>query len=97
MRLPFHCDHRSFSRTIKTRGVRLCGFRKTNRGYILELRFPRETLPFLNFARSSIFGFALLIHHNDGGGREGLLATTSAEAESYKTPILWKAVQLIDQ
>ncbi|MDZ4197983.1 MAG: sugar-binding protein, partial [Kiritimatiellia bacterium] len=67
---------------------------KTDDGFIFEIAFPKETLPFLDLAPGSVFGLSLLVNDNDGDGRKPGLTLGPKGTEPFNQPAIWKAVRL---
>lgn len=70
------------------------GFKKTDDGYILELAFPRSTLPFIDLKEGSVFGFSLMVNDNDGQDlKYGVTMAAKGTSPTHK-PDSWTAIKL---
>ncbi len=64
--------------------------KQTSNGYIYEMAFPKETLPFLNLINDTEFALDILINDNDGNGRKQGLTLGSTGAEPNRNVSSWK-------
>ncbi len=71
------------------------GYKKLKNGYIFELKFPRRTLPFIDFKEGTAFGFSMFIHDSDGKGRKQSMILGDTKVSPYLHPQTWKKVKLI--
>jgi hypothetical protein len=69
-------------------------FKRIAGGWRMELAFPRQTLPTLDYKAGSVFGFSLLINDNDGTGRKQGVTLGPKGTEPHGKPALWRTVRL---
>ncbi|MDR3708301.1 MAG: sugar-binding protein [Capsulimonadaceae bacterium] len=69
-------------------------WKKTDKGYRIEMAFPKSTLPFLALKPGSDFGFSCLINDNHGQGRMAGITLGPDGTEPYQNPSIWREVEL---
>lgn len=69
-------------------------WKKTDDGYVIEMAFPKETLPYMELKPGTVFALSLLINDNDGEGRKQGVTLGPKGTEPFGKPMLWKTVRL---
>ncbi len=61
-------------------------FKKTEKGYLLEMDFPRKEIAPIKLEEGAIFGFSLLLNDNDGDYRKRGFTLSPPTLEPYQNP-----------
>jgi len=71
-------------------------FRKTEKGYIYEIAFPKRLIAPLQLKAGSISGFAVYIADHDGNYLKSALTTTPPGTGGYMNPHLYPVMVLVE-
>ncbi|MFH0797182.1 MAG: sugar-binding protein [Candidatus Omnitrophota bacterium] len=72
-------------------------FRKTGKGYIYEIAFPKHLIAPVQLKAGSVSGFAIYIADHDGSYLKSALTTTSPGTGGYMNPHLYPVMILVER
>jgi len=72
-------------------------FRRTETGYIYEMKFPARQITPIDLKSGSAFGFALILNENDDYFTKRVLTLTAPGTHPYRRPDLWPVMILVDE